>query len=86
MRDDKMHRVYLPLTCAMKLCDSIRPERLAYIVADYLADLVPLYSTGEVHLAPCSPQVLMDYSQLPSYSNMLKISRPSSLGNIGLRW
>ena len=49
MRDDIMHRVYLPLTCAMKLCDSIRPERVAYIVADYLADLVPLYATGELH-------------------------------------
>jgi len=50
MRDDVMHRVYLPLTCAMKLCDSVRPERLAYIVADYLAGIVPLCSTAPVML------------------------------------
>lgn len=51
MRDDEMHRVYLPLTCAMKLCDYIRPQRLAYCAADYLAGIVPVYSTGEIH--PC---------------------------------
>ena len=49
MRDDKMHRVYLPLTCAMKLCDYIRPKRLAYIAADYLAGKVPAYSTGQLN-------------------------------------
>jgi hypothetical protein len=86
MRDDKLHRLYLPLTCAMKLCDSIRPERLAYIAADYLADILPLYSTGEMHLAPCVPRVLMECSQLPSCSNMVKISRASLLGRIGTRW
>jgi len=50
MRDDKMHRVYLPLTCAIKLCDTIRPQRLAYVVAGYLADIVPVYSTAPVML------------------------------------
>jgi hypothetical protein len=49
MRDDLMHRVYLPLTCAMKLCDSIRPDRLAYHAADYLASIVPLFATGVLH-------------------------------------
>jgi len=50
MRDDTMHRVYLPLTCAMKLCDFIRPDRLAYVAADYLAGIVPIYSTAPVML------------------------------------
>lgn len=47
MPDETMHRLFLPLTCAMKLCDSIRPERLGYVVAEYLADIMPLLSTGE---------------------------------------
>ena len=46
MRDDIMHRVYLPLTCAVRLCDCIRPERAAYVVADYLAAITPLFATG----------------------------------------
>ena len=46
MRDDNMHRVYLPLTCAVELCDEVRPARLAYIVAGYLADIIPLYVSG----------------------------------------
>lgn len=46
MRDDHMHRVYLPLTCALRLCDRVLPERVAYVVADYLAGVVPLFATG----------------------------------------
>ena len=46
MRDDNMHRVFLPLTCAIELCDQILPERLAYIVAGYIADIIPRYATG----------------------------------------
>ena len=45
MRDDNMHRLFLPLNCAIELCDEIPPE-LAYIVADYLAEMIPTYSTG----------------------------------------
>ena len=47
MRDEKMHRVYMPLTCATKLCDFIVPARLACKVAGYLADIIPTYSTSE---------------------------------------
>jgi hypothetical protein len=50
MRDDNMHRLFRPLTCAIQLCDQIRPKRLAYIVADYLADILPFYSTGVFRL------------------------------------
>ncbi|KAF8576237.1 hypothetical protein K439DRAFT_677788 [Ramaria rubella] len=50
MQDDKMHRVYMPLTCAMQLCDSIKPERLAHRVAEYIADNTPMYSTVAVML------------------------------------
>jgi hypothetical protein len=46
MRDDTMHRVYLPFTCALMLCDLVRPERVAYVAANYLASIVPLYATG----------------------------------------
>lgn len=41
-----MHRLYLPLTCASTLCDTIRPETLAYRVAEYIAGITPWYSTG----------------------------------------
>lgn len=44
MKDDKMYRLFLPLTCASKLCDTIRPEDLAYRVADYIADITPWYT------------------------------------------
>jgi hypothetical protein len=47
LRDDLMHRPYLPLTCALKLCDRVRPDRVVYIIAKYLADWVPLCVTGE---------------------------------------
>ena len=47
MPDETMHRLFLPLTCAMTLCDSIRPQRLAFQVAEYMADIVPLLSTSE---------------------------------------
>lgn len=50
MRDHEMHRVYLPFACALKLCDRVRPERMAYIVADYLAAVTPLFVTGQF---PC---------------------------------
>ncbi|KAF8510712.1 hypothetical protein JB92DRAFT_2938599, partial [Gautieria morchelliformis] len=50
MPDQTMHRLFLPLTCAMKLCDSILPERLALIVAEYLADIVPFIATAPVML------------------------------------
>lgn len=46
MRDDTMHRCYLPLACALRLCDRVHPERVAYIMADYLAGELPLYATG----------------------------------------
>lgn len=47
MPDQTMHRLFLPITCAMKLCDLILPQRLAFIVAEYLADIVPVLSSGE---------------------------------------
>ena len=47
MPDKDMHSVYMPLTCAMKLCDTIRPERLVASIAPYLAEMVPSCSTGE---------------------------------------
>ncbi|KAF8510714.1 hypothetical protein JB92DRAFT_2938645 [Gautieria morchelliformis] len=50
MRDEKMHRLYMPLTCATKLCDSIIPTRLACTAAKYLADIIPMYSTLPVML------------------------------------
>ncbi|KAF8510709.1 hypothetical protein JB92DRAFT_2938582 [Gautieria morchelliformis] len=50
MRDDTMHRVYLPFTCALMLCDLVQPERVAYIAANYLASIVPLYATAPVML------------------------------------
>jgi hypothetical protein len=59
MRDDRMHRVYLPLTCAVKLCDAIQPGRLVYIAAEYLAEIIPLYSTGEVNAMSHLQQTLM---------------------------
>jgi hypothetical protein len=86
MRDDKMHRVYLPLTCAMKLCDSVRPERLAYIAAGYLADILPLYSTGELHIVSCFHQLLMVCQQLPSCSNIPRTLRHTLPGNIEWIW
>lgn len=46
MMDDKMHRVYMPLTCATKLCDSVVPARLAHKVAEHLADIIPVFSTS----------------------------------------
>ena len=46
MPDDTMHRLFLPLTCAIELCDEVRPARLAYLIADYLADIIPFYATG----------------------------------------
>jgi hypothetical protein len=46
MRDDYLHRMYLPLTCAIQLCDQIRPARLAYLVADYLAEIIPYFVTS----------------------------------------
>lgn len=46
MRDDNMHRLFLPLTCAIQLCDEIQPARLVYIVADYLAEIIPYYTAG----------------------------------------
>ncbi|KAF8464818.1 hypothetical protein JB92DRAFT_3063860, partial [Gautieria morchelliformis] len=45
MGDEYTHKVYLPLTCAIELCDRIRPARLAYIAADYLAEIIPIFST-----------------------------------------
>ena len=53
MPDQTMHRLFLPLTCAMKLCDSILPQRLTFVVAEYLADIVPLLSTGEFPVRNC---------------------------------
>ena len=46
MRDDLMHRCYLPFICALRLCDRIRPERVAYVMGEYLAREVPVYATG----------------------------------------
>jgi len=43
--DQHLHRVYLPLTCAVTLCNSIKPQRLAFKVASYIADIIPQYST-----------------------------------------
>lgn len=53
MRDDTMHQSYLPLTCALKLCDDVRPERVAYVLASYLSDQVPLYTAGRLSFPLC---------------------------------
>jgi hypothetical protein len=47
MDDDQMHRLYRPFTCAMELCDKIKPSSLAYTVANYLAKRVPLYGASK---------------------------------------
>lgn len=46
MEDDRMHRVFLPFTCAMMLCDSIKHDALANNMADYLAKKSVTYGTG----------------------------------------
>ncbi|GJJ14470.1 hypothetical protein Clacol_008734 [Clathrus columnatus] len=45
MRDDQMHRLFLPLSCASKLCDTIPSVNLVYRVAKYIADVTPWYAT-----------------------------------------
>lgn len=45
MEDDRMHRVFLPFTCAMMLCDSINHDALASTMADYLAKKSVTYGT-----------------------------------------
>ncbi|KAF8519609.1 hypothetical protein BU17DRAFT_65835 [Hysterangium stoloniferum] len=46
MKDDRFHRLYRPFTCAMRLCDTIKPASLAYIAANYLANQVPIYGSN----------------------------------------
>ncbi|GJJ14544.1 hypothetical protein Clacol_008809 [Clathrus columnatus] len=50
MGDDRVHRVFLPFTCAMKLCDSIQDEILAGPIADYLAKKAVTYGTEPILL------------------------------------
>lgn len=71
MRDEKMHRVYMPLMCATKMCDLITPARLTFPVVGHLAKIIPVYSTGKpwyftrvfiiimIHLVP----VMLKYTQ-----------------------
>ncbi|KAF8464817.1 hypothetical protein JB92DRAFT_3063856 [Gautieria morchelliformis] len=59
MGDECMHKVYLPLTCAIQMCDRIQPARLAYLAADYLAEIIPFFST--VPLILKSAQDLEDF-------------------------
>lgn len=47
MADDRVHRVFLPFTCAMKLCDLIQPDGLVDHIADYLAHKAVTYGTGQ---------------------------------------
>lgn len=50
IQDTRMHRLYMPLTCAITLCDTICPEPLVYRVAEYIADITPWYSTVPILL------------------------------------
>ncbi|KAF8581472.1 hypothetical protein K439DRAFT_219100 [Ramaria rubella] len=68
MRDDQMHRLFLPLTCALKLCDRIRPQRVAHVVADYLATQVPIYAT-----APLLLKYTQDLESYVARDNRLQI-------------
>ncbi|KAF8581473.1 hypothetical protein K439DRAFT_1662269 [Ramaria rubella] len=73
MPDEKMHRLYLPLTCALELCDTVRPERLTHIVAEYLANIVPLFAAAPV---------ILKYSQdLQSY-----VDQEHRVETIWIRW
>ncbi|KAF8522924.1 hypothetical protein BU17DRAFT_64123 [Hysterangium stoloniferum] len=48
--DQNLHRVYLPLTCAVTLCNSIKPRRMAFKIASYVADIIPQYATTPLML------------------------------------
>lgn len=47
MRDERMHRLFMPLTCVMKLCDKISLPRLTRRIAGFTADIAPYYTTSE---------------------------------------
>ncbi|GJJ14539.1 hypothetical protein Clacol_008804 [Clathrus columnatus] len=45
MKEDKMHRLFMPMTCAIKLCDIVKPPMLAHKVAQYIAEISPYCAT-----------------------------------------
>lgn len=41
--ETNMHRSYMPFESAQHLCDLIVPRALGFVVADYMAHVLPLY-------------------------------------------
>lgn len=50
IRDDRMHRLFMPLTCVMRLCDKISQPFLTRRIARFTADIAPYYTTTPVLL------------------------------------
>ncbi|GJJ14545.1 hypothetical protein Clacol_008810 [Clathrus columnatus] len=50
MAENRMHRLFLPFNCAMKLCDLVQDDILAGPIADYLAKKAVTYGTEPVLL------------------------------------
>jgi len=44
--DPKFYMCFMPFQCAQIMCDKIRPDRLAYTAARYMATVLPYYHSG----------------------------------------
>ncbi|KAF8588609.1 hypothetical protein K439DRAFT_1658426 [Ramaria rubella] len=38
-----LHRCFMPFDCAQRICDLIVPDRLGFVVAQYMAEVLPIY-------------------------------------------
>lgn len=43
VEDSKFYMPFMPFLCAQRICDHIRPDRLTYTGARYMADVLPFY-------------------------------------------
>lgn len=81
MQDDRMHRLFMPLTCAIKLCDTV-PPRLAQHVARYIANIGPYCATSEKILSIIYFFPLNFFGgifQYRCFSNIRKICKTTSI-------
>jgi len=44
--DDNLSSVFLPLTCALEICDTIKPERISYHVIQYIVNSLIFVSSS----------------------------------------